>query len=85
MKLVYIEWEDSVSETAWRSGEELKKFIEDDNCTVQQIGWILKEDKKYIVIASRQSQTVDYETEFGCIQKIPKGWIRKRVDLTKHV
>lgn len=90
MPLVYLEWEDACSQTGWHTKEELEKFIKQNNAIVNQVGWIYKDDKTYIVLISRLGQEIydsidDEAAGYGHIQKIPKTWIRKKVVLNKYV
>lgn len=82
MELSYIEWADSVEAVQkWHTLEEAIEWDKDVVFTVQQVGWVLKEDKDSILIAGRrnvQGTLDDISDEYGMIQKIPKAWILKR-------
>jgi len=88
-KLIYIEWADATSpaENTWRDEYEAKQWAKDDDYWIKQVGWILEENNKYILLASHKSITkTDTQIEqFGLLQKIPKTWIRHRKDLTKYI
>ena len=75
-KLVYVEWVDASSNSGWMSHEEAEKWIEKPNWLVKQVGWILKESKKHLILAGRL-ETDDCQL-VGALQKIPKTWITKR-------
>jgi hypothetical protein len=80
MKLVYIEWEDAISQSGWHDEDEIKEWTEKDNITVKEVGWIYKENKTHIVLVSRLHQEVyngKISNGYGLLQKIPKTWIRK--------
>lgn len=87
-KLIYFEWCDAVSRDGWISKENALIWSKNTEWVVQQIGWILEENKEYITIFSQydppSKNTTDHEN-FGHLQKIPKTWVRKRVDLTRHI
>lgn len=85
MKLIYIEWEDSINSTEWMNLDKVLEWEKEDHNLVKQIGWLIKETKRHIVIASKMNEWLKYETDYGSLQKIPKTWIRKRIDLTKHL
>src|SRR5690348_7379755 len=90
MKLIYIEWEDAISNSSWHTEQELKRWANYENSIVKEVGWLYKETKKHIVLVSRQLREDIDETEsdygrFGLLQKIPKTWIQKRIDLTKYI
>lgn len=79
-KIYLVEWEDAFSNDGWQSDTEVKNLIEKEKCITINVGWILHEDKDYIVIASRKLKWESPEMcKWGLIQKIPKGWIRKRM------
>lgn len=75
-KLIYIEWVDASSNSNWMSEEDTKVWIAAQNWLVKQVGWLLQEDKRQIVIAGRLE--VDSCQLYGQLQKIPKTWIKKR-------
>jgi len=91
MRLFYIEWVDAVSNSGWFSHKDLEKWIDEGGFVCKEVGWIFKEDKKQITLVSRWSPNPPNEkadetrTEYGLCQLIPKPWILKRVDLTRHV
>lgn len=83
--LVYLEWEDAVSEATWVNDEGLINWLEEAEQIVRQVGWIVRETKTYIGLVSRRCTTGPNSQDYGMLQKIPKTWIRCRIDLTKHV
>lgn len=86
-KLVYIEWEDAITNNLkWFDEEQAKDWAENTTMLIYECGWILKETKRFIVIANRYSKTSISNGEsslldVGGLHKIPKTWIRKRVVL----
>lgn len=88
MKLIYLEWEDAVSneEVSWKIIEEAKNWAKEREWLVKQCGWLIEENKKYIVLASRMEPGNENSyASVGLLQKVPKTWIRKRVDLTNYI
>ena len=86
MKLVYIEWCDAVSNSSWFDKKEVDKWCEDESEIIKQVGWIYKETNEYMVLVSRLSKSNNGAwDQYGSIQKIPKTWIYKRINLTKHI
>lgn len=83
--LVYIEWEDAVSEAAWVTDQGLKDWLRDSEQLVRQVGWIVQETKNYIALVGRICTTGPHTQDYGMLQKIPKTWIKRRVNLTKYV
>ncbi len=81
MKLIYIEWEDATASSGWHTKEEVEKFIIDNNI-VKQVGYIYKESKSEIVLASRLIHwSSNQDISYGQLQRIPKTWIRKRKEI----
>ena len=82
MKLIYIEWADATSPEhgVWWTECEIKRWAKEDSYWVDQVGWVLEENDKYILLAGHRSTTKSGNDiiQYGQIQKIPKTWIRKR-------
>ena len=84
-KLIYIEWQDAFANTAWMTKAEVDKWKEGE-MMINQVGWLLEETSKQIILAARFNPADNGDVEqFGSLQKIPKTWIRKRINLTKYV
>ena len=77
--LISVEWADAQSDCEWGSLEKVKKWVEKD-CIILEIGWLVFENKEYIVITNQIGQE---DGEFGNRTKIPKAWVRKRRRLNK--
>lgn len=81
-KLVYIEWQDASSQGGWQTNKEIDKWLaasHNDAGFAKQVGWIIRETKRFIIMSSRHAVDNDYQAEqWGELQKIPKTWIRKR-------
>lgn len=87
MKLIYIEWADAHTNTAgWRTEEEAKLWAKATDFFIRECGWVIEENKEYIAIATALKPENEFEDkQFLNLHKIPKTWIKKRVDLTKNV
>jgi len=83
--LLYIEWEDACSEHGWKDQDEVKEWVEDQGLFVKQVGWLIGETKTHYNFAARKSDTENTWMQFGNLQKIPKTWIRRKINLSKHV
>lgn len=77
-KLIYIEWGDAISNTGWMPLDEALKWGKDEHWLVKNVGWLLKETKDYILLAAKYS---DGSSEYGLLHKIPKTWIKKKIEL----
>ncbi len=77
--LYYLRWHDAHSASGWFQKDEVRKFINDERCIVEQTGWIINRSKSEIVMACRRMRWAkENEPEWGMLQKIPKTWIRKK-------
>ena len=83
-KVYYIRWCDAASnENAWRTHDEAISWADNENWQVENVGWILKENKEYILLCTKRSfETDELESQYGSLFKIPKTWIKERKLLT---
>lgn len=81
--LVYIEWCDAIDgTTGWQTVKDIKEWAKSDEWIIKQVGWIMKETKKYILICSKYNPQGDgYHDMVAFPTKIPKTWIIKRKEL----
>jgi len=83
LKLIYIEWADAIStDEGWRSFNNSIEWGKESFHFVEQVGWILEENEKYLLLASRRvdrgNSKDDKVLQYGDLFKVPKTWIRKR-------
>ncbi len=82
-KLVYLEWGDATSpedETTWftiKGAKDWANYVHKNHYN-KELGFLLEENKKYIVLASRMSIFEGKGERVGHLMKIPKTWIKKR-------
>lgn len=88
VKAVYIEWADAFSNyQSWVELSDAKEWASSEDWIVKQTGFILKETKEYILLASK----LNPHTETGLtvnvsgVMKLPKTWIRKRIDVSQFI
>lgn len=83
MKAVYIEWCDAISyqKKSWVDIEEAKEWAKNDNWIVKQLGFIIQETDKYILLASELTEVKGESPDLGGVIKIPTTWIIKRQNL----
>ena len=80
--LIYIEWEDSVSvNSGWETAQSIAQWAADDECLICQAGYLIAETDGYIVLASQYNPHQGSEERFSSLHKVPKAWIRRRIDL----
>ena len=84
-KLIYIEWEDACANDKWMDEHEATEWANADRYIVKQSGFIFKETKEHIILYGGYHNEDGYQGQFHQMIKIPKGWIRKRINLTKHI
>ena len=84
-QIEYIEWEDASANSGWFTEAETKEWMQEAHL-IGEVGWILRDDEKYIGFAARQDLTNEKKigaySKWGNIQIIPKTWIRKRKKLS---
>lgn len=81
MKKQFIEvtWNDAYHLTdAWLNLDQIAQKYKENAFQVVNVGWLMFEDKKYIILASKRSP--DWQ-DFGFVMMIPKGMIVKRKKL----
>jgi len=81
MKKVYFKWADTTSpvEKTWWNIEDALAWAENDSYWVEQVGFLIKKTKKYILICGHinitQSEGQEIKT-IGQLLKIPTTWIK---------
>ncbi len=85
--LIYIEWCDAIeSQAGWQEVEVIEEWAKTSDWLVAECGFLVEETKEHLVFASRKGDYQgDKSPKFGSLMKIPKTWIKKRVDLTKSI
>ena len=78
MKLVRVEWWDTVQSSGWDAAEEVNIM------KVDQIGWFLNESTWTEEGALKLADTIAEEEYYG-ITAIPKGCVRKVTSLSETV
>lgn len=73
-KHYFIRWADTESWTNWHDDDEVIERIKSENYWVDMAGWILYEDKRFIIIATKHSRGGYWSN----VYKIPTTWIGKR-------
>lgn len=81
--LVYIEWEDAYSvQMEWKIEDELTGILADECFIIKQSGFVLKETDEFIVLANQLNELNLSEDQYSGLHRIPKGCLRKKIDLT---
>jgi len=81
-QLIYIEWCDAMtSEATWMTETEALAFGEDESWVNKEVGFLIKETGKYLLIASQTSHYDENELKYGNVTKIPTTWIMKRKNI----
>ena len=84
-KLIYIEWEDACSNDKWMDEAEAEHWAHAERYLVKQVGFVWREDKKHIVLFGGVYDSGEFMNQYHNFIKIPKSWIRKRINLTKYI
>lgn len=81
-KLIYLEWEDAVTNNeGWVPAESAKAWAKEKFGLIRECGWVLEENPEFILLSNRMAalSSGDFDDpDVGGIHKIPKTWIRKR-------
>lgn len=77
-KLIYIEWADALSSSTWKTEKEALAWGKNQSWITNYIGWLMEETKEYIFLASEWCPDKENGDMFNHLQKIPKGWIKKK-------
>jgi len=84
-KLIYIEWHDAFGSHQWQTNGEIENWKKGE-FIIREVGWVIEETKKQIILAGRNNVADNGDPEqWGSLQKIPKTWIRKTINLTRHI
>ena len=82
-KLIYLEWTDALSyDVGWIDEDEAFEWAKNEEWIVKQCGWLIEENSKYIVIATKYCHQTRAKSMFSKFSKIPKTWIVKRNEIT---
>ena len=82
-KLIYVEWEDAITmKNGWYIKEDVQEWGENKDWIIKQTGYLIDENKKYILLATKYNPQESEESKFSEITKIPKGWIKKKFNVS---
>lgn len=83
--LVRVEWMDAIANAHWFDPEEIIKWEKTNWEPIIDVGYLLFQDKRRIVIASRRSNFKGEGRRYGMIQWIPRPWVKsiKRLKVPK--
>jgi len=82
--MIYLQWADATSpHDAWWTEEQALRWAKNDSYWIEQIGFLIEENRDYILLATSRSTTSssdapETEIQYGHLQKIPTTWIRNR-------
>jgi len=81
--LIYIEWCDATTISGeWEPADHIIKWAETEGSwLVREVGFVLTETDEYLLIVSQITDSGNV----GAGMKIPKTWVRKRVELSNAV
>lgn len=82
-KKVYFKWADTTSPVntgqSWWSEKEVKEWAQIDDFWVEQLGFLIEKNKKFILVASHVNITSSGGEEIislGGLLKVPTTWIK---------
>lgn len=74
--LVRVYWHDAFNRGWWHTEEELDEMLEDESFMVQNVGWLVRDTKNFIIVAARISDRSD-DPQYGLCEKLPRKMIEK--------
>lgn len=81
-KLIYLQWQDAHTNGSWFTKASLEEAIRSEAFIVEEIGWVVYEDKKELHMCSMRGcwdkENYNNVSEYGQYQRIPKTWVLKR-------
>ena len=83
--VIYLEWCDAISNSSqWMSIDDAKKWGNNEDWVIRQVCFLLDETEEYLLLAGRINPHIDTEDDLKVdgLLKLPKTWIRKKIDLT---
>ena len=88
MEVIYLEWCDAISDNSkWLSLDEAIDWANNEDWIIKQVSFIIKETDEYLLLSSKinpHNHTED-EVRVDSLLKLPKTWVRKRIDLTQFI
>jgi hypothetical protein len=82
IKLQYIEWNDAITmQNGWYLIESIKEWGRTNDWKIKQVGYVIEENKNYILLATKYNPQETEEDKYSEITKIPKIWIKKRINV----
>lgn len=84
---VYVEWIDafSMSGSGWKDESDFENLRE-SKFIIRELGFVIGENDDYLTLVGGYDQEeCGWEPTYHRDVKIPKGTIRKRIDLTKYI
>ena len=85
LKLLYVEWQDACSNDKWMNEDEVEHWVHSEPYIVKQTGFIFSETDKVLILFNGIYDSEEYVKQYHQLIKIPKAWIRRRINLTKHI
>lgn len=80
LRLVEIEWVDSVAHWRWEHPDDLRRWAVEETMIQRSVGWILSESESYVQLVSSVGE--DGESASGSLQ-IPRVAILRVRDLAR--
>ena len=81
-KLIYVKWQDAFEFSGWLTEEQLEEKITQDMNIIEDVGWVVYENKKELHLVSRRGawdrKNHNNISEYGLYQRIPRTWILER-------
>jgi hypothetical protein len=81
-EIVVVKWVDAHEKAQeWDTMEDTLDWAMESNWIVTQVGFVLFENKDYLLLSSQVCEPEKHVQKAGNATKIPKGWITDRREL----
>lgn len=83
-KMVSVIWYDAVCNSGWFTSPQLIEWCDVTEYKIQEVGWLVADNKDYIVLACGKKDSDEYnEEQWIGLHKIPKGCVKEIKDVDR--
>jgi hypothetical protein len=85
LRIIYVEWDDAADEAGWMNARELETW-RGTRHLVRETGYVLEDTDDHLILSAAWGPETPFSPEaFAKLTRIPKTWIRRRVELGRIV
>lgn len=84
--LIYIEWCDALEGSGgWMQIDGAIEWCHNEDWLIKQSSFLIEETDEYLFLSSKINPQKDGNIMLGGLLKVPKTWIRRRIDLSESI